>query len=47
MSSCSDIFKKEDGSPSDVICLTDENFGHKRDIKYFDNFKAVVMFYAT
>jgi thiol-disulfide isomerase/thioredoxin len=46
MSTCSDIFKKEDGTPSDVICLTDENFSPEGDLKDFDNIKAVVMFYA-
>lgn len=46
MSTCSDLFKKEDGSPANVICLTDENFDEQGILKDFDNINAIILFYA-
>lgn len=46
MSTCSDLFKKEDGSPANVICLTNENFDSNGDLTEFNNVNAVILFYA-
>jgi thiol-disulfide isomerase/thioredoxin len=44
--SCSDIFKREDGSPANVICLTDENFDKNGNLKDFDELSGIILFYA-